>query len=52
MHIKLFLGGQAVEPGLAVSELAQQAALVGACLVLPSGQALGLASEPAPALQL
>lgn len=51
-HVKLFLCGEAVRPGLAVHELAKQAALVGASLVLPSGQALGLASEPVPAVRL
>ncbi|PSC72481.1 WD40 repeat isoform A [Micractinium conductrix] len=51
-HVKLFLGGDAVRQGLAVQELAEAAAVVGASLVLPSGQALGLASEPAPAVRL
>ena len=50
-HVKLFLCGEAVRPGLAVQELAEQAALVGASLVLPSGQAW-LSSEPAPAVRL
>lgn len=48
-HLKLFLCGLAVRPGLAVDELAQFAAPVGVSLVLPSGQGLGLAAEPAPA---
>lgn len=48
--VKLFLGGDMVRPGLTVQQLAEQAALVGVTLVLPSGQALGLASEPAPAV--
>ena len=49
-EVKLFLGGDMVRPGLTVQQLAEQAALVGVTLVLPSGQELGLASEPAPAV--
>ncbi|PSC71831.1 2-hydroxychromene-2-carboxylate isomerase [Micractinium conductrix] len=51
-RVKLFLAGEAVRAGLAVDELVNLAAAVGASVVLPSGQALGLAAEPAPAVQL
>lgn len=51
-HVKLFLGGEVVRAGLAVNQLAEEAALAGISVVLPSGQALGLAAEPAPAMQL
>ena len=51
-HVKLYLAGEAVRAGLAVDELVNLAAEVGASVVLPSGQALGLAAKPAPAVQL
>lgn len=51
-HVKLFLGGQVVRKGLPVHKLAEDAALAGLSLVLPSGQVLGLAAEPAPAVRL
>lgn len=44
---------EVVRAGLAVDELAAQAdEVVGAGLVLPSGQALGLASKPPPTVPL
>lgn len=51
-HVKLFLAGEAVRPGLEVQELDEFAAAEGVSLVLPSGQALGLAGKPAPAVPL
>lgn len=51
-RVKLFLAGEAVRAGLAVDELVSMAATVGASVVLPSGHALGLVAEPAPAMQL
>lgn len=51
-HLRLFLCGDAVRPGLPVDGLARQAAVFGASLVLPSGQGLALASKPAPAVPL
>lgn len=51
--MKLYLAGEVVRAGLAVDELAAQAdEVVGAGLVLPSGQALGLASKPPPTVPL
>ncbi len=51
-HVRLFLAGEAVRAGLAVDELVNLAAAAGMSVVLPSGQALGLAAEPAPAVPL
>lgn len=51
-QVKLFLAGEGVWAGLAVDELTNLAAAVGVNVVLPSGQALCLAAELAPAVQL
>ena len=51
-HVKLFLAGEAVRPGLEVQKLDEFAAEEGVSLVLPSGQSLGLAGKPAPAVPL
>ena len=51
-RVKLYLAGETVRAGLAVGELVNLAATVGASVVLPSGQALGLAAASAPAVQL
>ena len=51
-HVKLFLGGEVVQPGLPLQQLLDQATALDKSVVLPSGQGLGMVGAGAPAVPL